>query len=326
MTDWLQQFRELRAGRRRSVLIHADCLDVGRRLPDGICDSVVIDPPYGMSYQGKGNKRPAIANDQRPFVWWLHDAYRALGPTGALACFCQWRTQNEWRTAIKLAGFDIRSHVVWDRELHGMGHPACTFAPQHDVVWFATKGKFQFPHGRPSSVMRFRNVPAAQRLHSTQKPDALMRELVHRLTPDGGIVYDPCMGSGSTGAAAVATGYRFIGVEMDDHNFEVAQQPHSRCNSHEGEAGCADSLHPNQDGRCMTRTATTVVRPTESEARKLEEQAGYIVAELSDEGASNPIDSGTWEHCCAVAKDQAERARGDVFGVFKLARTFEVEK
>jgi len=110
-------------------------------------------------------------------------------------------------------------------ERFGMGHPGTTFAPQHDVVWFATKGSgFQFPAGRPASVLRFRNVPASQRFHSTQKPDALMRELVKRLTPPGGIVYDPCMGSGSTGVAAVAAGFRFVGVELDDHNFAVAQK------------------------------------------------------------------------------------------------------
>lgn len=128
------------------------------------------------------------------------------------------------RLGIRLAGFNVRSQVIWDRRNGGMGATHTTFAPRHDVIWFATKGRFAFPNGRPDSVLSFSNVAASKRLHSTQKPDDLMRELVRRLTPAGGIVFDPCMGSGSTGAAAVALGHRFIGVELDDHNFKVAQR------------------------------------------------------------------------------------------------------
>lgn len=222
MKQFLKHVDQVIAGTRRYAIVQADCLDVGRALPRGVFSSCVIDPPYGMKYQGLEDRRPPIANDERPFVWWLHDAFEVLTDDAALACFCQWKGQEDFATAIRLAGFQIRSHGVWDRMNGGMGATHCTLAPRHDIVWFATKGRFRFPNGRPDSVFPFANVPARQRLHSTQKPDALMQRLVTALTPRGGIVYDPCMGSGSTGAAALAAGYRFVGVELDPANFKTA--------------------------------------------------------------------------------------------------------
>jgi DNA modification methylase len=224
MTRWLKQIEDVVAGRRQYALISGDCLDIGRQIPDGIFDSCPIDPPYGMSYQGLENRRPPIANDKAPFIWWLHDAYRVLKPTAALACFCNWKNQEAFRFGIEIARFTVRNQLIWDRMNGGMGHTGMTFAPRHDVVWFATKGRFRFPHGRPDSVLPFSNVPASRREHSTQKPDELMRKLIHAITPTKGLVYDPTMGSGSTGVAAVAQGYRFVGIELDPDNFATAER------------------------------------------------------------------------------------------------------
>lgn len=59
-------------------------------------------------------------------------------------------------------------------------------------------------------------------LHPTVKPIDLMRWLVRLVTPVGGIVLDPFLGSGSTGCAAMIEGARFIGIERDDDSFETA--------------------------------------------------------------------------------------------------------
>jgi len=211
-------------GRQRYAALHGDCLDIPRRMPEGAIDACIIDPPYGMQYQGKNAHRQAIANDDRPFIWWLHDAFRLLKDSAALACFCRWKDQQDWRTAIRLAGFQIRSQVIWDRMQHGMGHPGATFAPRHDVIWFATKGRYRFPGGRPPTVLQHQKPAAKHLRHSTEKPLALMHELVAYLTAAGDVVYDPCMGSGSTGEAAVELGRRFIGIELDGSHCETARQ------------------------------------------------------------------------------------------------------
>jgi site-specific DNA-methyltransferase (adenine-specific) len=59
--------------------------------------------------------------------------------------------------------------------------------------------------------------------HPTVKPVALMRYLARLITPKGGVVLDPYMGSGSTGVACMQEGFNFIGVEMDKEYFEIAK-------------------------------------------------------------------------------------------------------
>jgi DNA modification methylase len=58
--------------------------------------------------------------------------------------------------------------------------------------------------------------------HPTVKPTALMQYLCRLVTPPGGVVLDPFMGSGSTGKAAVNEGFRFIGIEREPEYFEIA--------------------------------------------------------------------------------------------------------
>lgn len=60
--------------------------------------------------------------------------------------------------------------------------------------------------------------------HSTVKPIALMRYLVRLVTPKGGTVLDPFMGSGSTGCAAMCEGVNFVGIELSEEYLEIARR------------------------------------------------------------------------------------------------------
>ena len=60
--------------------------------------------------------------------------------------------------------------------------------------------------------------------HPTVKPVALMRWLVRLVTPPGGRVLDPFMGSGSTGVATALEGFRFTGIELDPQFYAVASE------------------------------------------------------------------------------------------------------
>ena len=78
---------------------------------------------------------------------------------------------------------------------------------------------------KASKSERNKELPAgAKNNHPTVKPLALMRYLCRLITPPGGTVLDPYMGSGSTGKAAVHEGFGFVGIEIDKSYFKVAQQ------------------------------------------------------------------------------------------------------
>ena len=65
--------------------------------------------------------------------------------------------------------------------------------------------------------------PPVANNHPTVKPTALMAYLCRLITPTGGIVLDPYMGSGSTGKAAIREGFSFVGVELDEDYYNIAK-------------------------------------------------------------------------------------------------------
>ena len=87
-----------------------------------------------------------------------------------------------------------------------------------------------FPETKPKeSAARFFYCPKASKKdrnegnnHPTVKPTALMAYLCRLITPTGGVVLDPYMGSGSTGKAAVQEGFSFVGCELDKDYFDIA--------------------------------------------------------------------------------------------------------
>jgi DNA modification methylase len=203
-------------------LFLGDCLSV---LPHvGAVDAVVTDPPYGIDYQSawrtdRTQWKPKIANDERPFVWFLPGAFNAATNPACLLCFCRWDVQEAFQKAIEWAGWECKSQVIWDREAHGMGDLNGCPAPQHDVLWFATKGNYKFHGDRPKSVVRSMRLGGDELIHPNQKPVDLMEQLVVSYAPKGATVLDCFLGSGSTGIACMRTERRFVGIESDPGIF-----------------------------------------------------------------------------------------------------------
>jgi DNA modification methylase len=90
--------------------------------------------------------------------------------------------------------------------------------PPKPVVTFATANGTS---GKPSSISEGRNTEY-RNTHPTVKPTDLMRYLCRLVTPPGGTVLDPFMGSGSTGRGAVLEGFNFIGIEMSSEYMDIA--------------------------------------------------------------------------------------------------------
>lgn len=93
---------------------HGDCLDVLRSMPDCSVDSVVTDPPYGLSFMGRkwDYDVPSIE------IW--AECLRVLKPGGHLLAFAGTRTQHRMCCRIEDAGFEIRDMIAW---VYGSGFP-----------------------------------------------------------------------------------------------------------------------------------------------------------------------------------------------------------
>lgn len=89
---------------------------------------------------------------------------------------------------------------------------------QRDTAWSESV------HGErnPLTILSFSRD--GKRLHPTQKPVALLEWLIKTYSNPGDVILDNCMGVGSTGVAALNTGRKFIGIEIDDNYFETAKE------------------------------------------------------------------------------------------------------
>ncbi len=97
-----------------SNLLLGDCLEVLKTLPSCSVDSVVTDPPYGLSFMGKKWDYDVPSVD----VW--EECLRVLKPGGHLLAFAGTRTQHRMAVRIEDAGFEIRDMIAW---VYGSGFP-----------------------------------------------------------------------------------------------------------------------------------------------------------------------------------------------------------
>ena len=106
------------------VVHHGDCLVVMRTMPDSSVDSIVTDPPYGLSFMGKrwDYDVPAVE------VW--AECLRVLKPGGHMLAFAGTRTQHRMAVRIEDAGFEIRDMIAW---VYGSGFPK-----SHNGEWGGT--------------------------------------------------------------------------------------------------------------------------------------------------------------------------------------------
>ena len=190
-----------------NTIIHGDSLTVLRQMEPESVDAIITDPPYGINYVSQTGV--SIKNDKSPFIWFLYDAFRVLksgeAGRGGLICF-------------------VKSEVIWDKVYHGMGDTKAAFAPSHENIVFAVKGKYSFPGSRPKDLVTFPKINSSKMVHPTEKPVGLLANLISSVTKPGDLILDPFAGSGSTLVAAKKTGRRFIGIELDADYFVTAQR------------------------------------------------------------------------------------------------------
>jgi DNA modification methylase len=178
-------------------IVCGDCRDVMRGMDAASVDSIVTDPPYGLSFMGKGWDHGV------PGVEFWVEALRVAKPGAHLLAFGGTRTFHRLACAIEDAGWEIRDTVMW---VYGSGFPKSL-----DV----SKAIDKAAGAERTEVVGTR--------HRTVKPTALMRYLCRLVTPPNGTILDPFMGSGSTGKAAVLEGFSFIGADKEQEYCDIAK-------------------------------------------------------------------------------------------------------
>jgi hypothetical protein len=198
----------------RVTLRLGDCREVTEWLA---ADVLVTDPPYGIGY---AQDRGGLAGGKIPRV----DAIAGDGDTATRdAALTSWGC----RPAIVFSSYRCQPFgsphpmpLIFDKgDVVGMGDLSWPWRPSYEFAWVYGSG-WVGPRG--GAVLRHRVLPGnfTARDHPTQKPVALMEDLIQH-TPPGSVIADPFAGSGSTLVAARNLGRKAVGVELEERYCEV---------------------------------------------------------------------------------------------------------
>jgi site-specific DNA-methyltransferase (adenine-specific) len=228
-----------------TMIIHGDALQVLPEFEPGTFDAVITDPPYssggdartilqstGTKYQQTGTKT-MFANfegdqkDARSWRSWAHEwmsLARAASKPGAPICvFTDWRQLPNLTDVLQWAGWTWRGVVVWDKK--NARPQKGRFRAQAEYIVWGSNGDMPLTRDVPPMMGVFSHAMPAlvHRLHQTEKPVQLMRELVKICEP-GGKILDPFAGAGTTIEAARLEGYECVGIEMSEAYWQIAHE------------------------------------------------------------------------------------------------------
>jgi site-specific DNA-methyltransferase (adenine-specific) len=227
-------------------VLQGDCLKILETIPDACVDAVITDPPYSSGGLFRGDRaRPATEKyvcdhevknfhpdfggdnrDQRSYGYWatlwLSQCLRITKSGGVCCLFTDWRQLPTTSDALQAGGWVWRGIVVWDKT-EGARPNNGRFKQQAEFIVWGSKGNMPLNNGIGCLNGVFRHAPFSGKQHIAGKPEALMKSLV-AICSSNGLVLDPFMGSGTTGVAALQTGRRFLGIELDPGYFAVAEK------------------------------------------------------------------------------------------------------
>ena len=227
-------------------LMHGDCLELMKNIPDGSIDAIIADIPYGTT---KCKWDTVI---DLPAMWGQLE--RIVKHNGAIVLF----GAQPFTTVLISSNMPMFKYTwVWEKNfctnfLHAKRQP---LRKTEDIAVFHNGSSYYYPiktqghkptssakgtsdgvlwHGTnrrdyaggdtsryPNNILRFDAADPKNRLHPTQKPVALLEYLVKTYTNEGETVLDFTAGSMSTGVACINTNRNGIMIEKDEHYFKV---------------------------------------------------------------------------------------------------------
>lgn len=124
------------------------------------------------------------------------------------------------------AGFHFIKSLIWDKGNKIMGQ---YYMSQFEYILFFRKGRgIKINHCGTSDILSIPNQKLkgkdGKNLHDTEKPVELMKILINNSSQPNGIVLDPFMGIGSTGIACKKLDRQFVGIEIDQQYYNIAQK------------------------------------------------------------------------------------------------------
>lgn len=233
------------------TLWHGDCLDLMNKIIDKSIDCIITDLPYEQTHNDW--------DETIPFESLWRQYKRIIKDNGAIILFGNgmftaklmmsnpkmWRYNLIWQKTqpvgfLNAKKMPMRSHediCIFYKKLptynpqkttghirkvskaeHKAGCKKTTDYGEHKLTTYDSTERY------PTSVWQFSKDVQKSALHPTQKPLALIEQLIKTYTNEGDLVLDSCMGSNTTGLGCLNLNRKYIGIEKDDVIFKIAKQ------------------------------------------------------------------------------------------------------
>ncbi len=242
----------------KNKLINGDSLEELKKISDESFDLIFADPPYNLQLKNEltrpDRSKVSAVNDKwdqfesfkkyDDFTYaWLNECKRILKKNGAIWVIGSYHNIFRLGTAIQNLGFWILNDVIWNKKNPMPNFRGTRFTNAHETLIWASKSeksKYTFNYQslkclnddlqmRSNWELPICNGPErlkknGKKVHSTQKPEALLHRILLATSIKDDLVLDPFLGSGTTATVAKKLGRNYFGIEKELAYFKAAER------------------------------------------------------------------------------------------------------
>lgn len=229
------------------MIRHGDCLEVMKGIPDNAVDMILCDLPYGTTqckwdsvipFEPLWEEYNRVCKRNAAMIFTAAQPFTSTLVTSNIKNFkYTWVWEKSKASGhLNAKRMPMRAHediCVFYRKPPVYNPQMTQGQPYHKGTWQAKNTPDVWGEQRdyenkndtglryPRTVQYFRTAESEGKLHPTQKPQALFEYLIRTYSQEGDVVLDSCIGSGTTAIAALSTGRKYIGIELEQKYFEI---------------------------------------------------------------------------------------------------------
>ncbi len=242
----------------KNKIINGDSLEELKKIPRETFDLIFADPPYNLQLRSEltrpDRSKVNAVNDKwdqfksfkkyDEFTYkWLNECKRILKKNGAIWVIGSYHNIFRVGKVIQDLGFWILNDIIWDKSNPMPNFRGTRFTNAHETLIWASKSersKYTFNYQslkcfNDDLQMRSNwNIPICngserlkkngKKIHSTQKPEALLHRILLATSNKNDFILDPFLGSGTTATVAKKLSRNYFGIEKEKNYFKAAEQ------------------------------------------------------------------------------------------------------
>jgi site-specific DNA-methyltransferase (adenine-specific) len=200
-----------------------------------IFDAIITDPPYNISKENNFKTIGRSGIDFGPWDYgfdqttWIKEVAPLVKKGGSIIIFNDYKNFGEISSVLEECGFEIKDLLRWIKNNPMPRNTTRRYVTDYEYAIWATKSGGKWIFNKPDNVPYLRPefkyplvAGGKNKIHPTQKSQHLMEEIINIHTKVGDLIFDPFMGSGTTGAASLMCDRLFVGCEINKTYFSKA--------------------------------------------------------------------------------------------------------